>query len=112
MKNTRIGFAGAMLLTIIAAGRLGPSLFEAAVGAQGKANIRVPTFEYDATWPKPLPETWAIGPVVGVSVDARDHIWIVHRRSALITNERYTASAQNPPIALCCEPAPPRPGDQ
>jgi DNA-binding beta-propeller fold protein YncE len=107
MKNTRMAFAGATLLAIVATGGLRPSLFQAAVGAQGKANIKVPAFEYDATWPKPLPETWAIGPVVGVSVDARDHIWIVHRRSALITNERYTASAQKPPIALCCEPAPP-----
>jgi DNA-binding beta-propeller fold protein YncE len=102
-----MSFVGAMLLRGIATGSVGAILFQTAAGAQGKANVKVPTFEYDATWPKPLPETWAIGPVVGVSVDARDHIWIVHRRSALITNERYTASAQKPPIALCCEPAPP-----
>ena len=107
MMKTRISFVGATLLTVIATGSLGASLFQTALGAQEKANIKVPAFAFDATWPKPLPETWAIGPVVGVSVDARDHIWIVHRRSALITNERYTASAQNPPIALCCEPAPP-----
>lgn len=107
MKQQRVSCVVAMLLTVMAMGAMGLKVFEAAVGAQGKANIKVPTFAYDPTWPKPLPETWAIGPVVGVSIDARDHIWIVHRRSVLMTNDRYTALIQKPPIALCCEPAPP-----
>lgn len=66
----------------------------------------VPTFRFDPTWPKPLPENWAIGPVVGVSVDRRDHVWIVHRLSALVENPRYTAAIDDPPRAECCIPAP------
>ena len=42
-----------------------------------------------------------------MSVDARDHIWVLHRRSALAGNQRYTAAAQDPPIAECCILAPP-----
>ena len=75
--------------------------------AQSPSVADVPVLQWDPTWPKPLPETWAVGPVVGVAVDKHDHIWIVHRVSALQKNERYTAAAQNPPIAECCIPAPP-----
>jgi len=39
----------------------------------------VPVFEVDAAWPKPLPNNWAVGPVSGITTDARDHIWIIHR---------------------------------
>src|SRR5207249_2687933 len=52
-------------------------------------------------------DKWAIGPVVGVSVDSQDHIWIIQRVSAIAKNERYTAASQNPPIADCCVLAPP-----
>ncbi len=75
--------------------------------AQSPSVADVPGLQWDPTWPKPLPETWAVGPVVGVAVDKHDHIWIVHRVSALQKNERYTAAAQHPPIAECCIPAPP-----
>lgn len=68
---------------------------------------QMPMFEWDPTWPKPLPDTWAIGPVVGVSVDADDHIWIIQRQSAIRNNERYNALLQKPPTAECCLPAPP-----
>jgi hypothetical protein len=38
-----------------------------------------PSFRVDPFWPKPLPNKWLVGAVVGVAVDRRDHIWIVHR---------------------------------
>ena len=37
-------------------------------------NVQVPIFEYDPTFPKPLPETWAIGPIGGMAVDRQDHL--------------------------------------
>ena len=43
----------------------------------------VPVFEVDAAWPKPLPNKWAVGPVSGITTDARDHIWIIHRGEAV-----------------------------
>ena len=65
----------------------------------------VPQFEYDATWPKPLPNNWRLGTVIGVRVDSNDHIWIAHRPNSLRPDERY--AAENPPRAVCCIPAPP-----
>ena len=47
------------------------------VDAQGADGI--PRFDVDATWPKPLPNKWAVGPVSGIATDARDHIWLIHR---------------------------------
>jgi DNA-binding beta-propeller fold protein YncE len=40
---------------------------------------RPPVFAVDASWPRPLPNKWALGPVSGIATDARDHIWIIHR---------------------------------
>lgn len=66
----------------------------------------IPHFQFDPTWPKqPLPNDWVVGRVVGVRVDSRDHIWIVHRLSTLEDFEKYAAT--NPPIAECCRAAPP-----
>ena len=64
-----------------------------------------PTFEFDPMWPKPLPNNWTLGNVVGVAVDARDHVWIVHRPGSLTPQER--GAAATPPLAECCFPAPP-----
>jgi len=41
----------------------------------------IPVFQLDKTWPKALPNGWALGPISGVSVDSRDHIWMLHRSS-------------------------------
>ncbi len=65
-----------------------------------------PIFEVDPFWPKPLPNHWIIGSAIGVSVDSRDHVWIIHRQGSL--NERTEMSAgTNPPTGECCVPAPP-----
>ena len=67
--------------------------------------VEAPHFEVDPLWPKPLPNHWIIGAAVGVSVDAQDHIWIVHRTNSFERMEIY-ASAK-PPAAECCISAPP-----
>ena len=65
-----------------------------------------PIFEVDPLWPKPLPNHWLLGTTIGVSVDNRDHIWIIHRGDSLSAGE--TPAAQDPPNAVeCCFPAPP-----
>jgi DNA-binding beta-propeller fold protein YncE len=64
-----------------------------------------PRFTVDPLWPKPLPNNWILGQVIGLTVDARDHVWIVHRDNLLGPNE--AAADQNPPIASCCSKAPP-----
>ena len=56
-------------------------------------------------WPKPLPNNWVVGAVIGVAVDSRDHVWIVHRPGTLAPGE--IGAAANPPTSECCVPAPP-----
>jgi hypothetical protein len=71
----------------------------------GAAGI-APRFEVDPFWPKPLPNHWLLGSAVGVSVDSRDHVWIVHRQQTL--NARTEGSAgENTPAGACCGAAPP-----
>ena len=64
-----------------------------------------PMFEVDPFWPKPMPNNWLLGSTIGVAVDSRDHVWVVHRGN-LGANEM--PAALDPPFAAeCCFPAPP-----
>ncbi|HTS74583.1 MAG TPA: hypothetical protein VMG40_00175 [Bryobacteraceae bacterium] len=83
------------------------------VHAAGKV---APKFEVDPMWPKPLPNHWVMGNIIGVSVDAQDHIWIIHRQGSLEAMELYGVA--NAPKGAnkrhngvveseCCVPAPP-----
>lgn len=69
------------------------------------ATTQAPRFEVDPFWPKPLPNHWVIGSVIGVSVDEKDHVWIIHRGAALERMELYAQA--NPKAAECCAAAPP-----
>jgi DNA-binding beta-propeller fold protein YncE len=69
------------------------------------ADVQAPMFEVDPLWPKPLPNHWLIGMTIGVSVDAQDHVWIVHRQGSLEKGELHAST--NPPQAMCCAAAPP-----
>jgi DNA-binding beta-propeller fold protein YncE len=64
-----------------------------------------PRFEVDPFWPKPLPNHWILGQTIGVSVDAQDHVWIIHRAGSLEANETHATTT--PQTAMCCAPAPP-----
>src|SRR3954468_24552109 len=74
----------------------------AAVAAAG---VQAPRFEVDPLWPKPLPNKWILGQTIGVSVDAQDHVWIIHRAGSLEPGEVHATTT--PPTAQCCAPAPP-----
>src|SRR5712691_1562264 len=69
------------------------------------ATVQAPRFEVDPMWPKPLPNHWVTGNIIGVSVDSKDHIWVIHRQATLEPKEVYASA--NPPAAECCLPAPP-----
>ena len=60
--------------------------------------VRAPVFDVDPLWPKPLPDRWILGAVVGVAVDARDHVWITHRPSTLQPNETRSVWRAAPPV--------------
>ena len=90
------------------------SLIPIAAPADGAAAIaaaapdEVPLFEVDPFWPKPLPDHGLLGATIGVAVDSRDHVYIVHRN----TPDQFAArtevgAAQDPPLSECCVPAPP-----
>ncbi len=67
-----------------------------------------PRFEVDPFWPRPLPNHWILGPAIGVAVDSRDHVWIVHRNTPNVFGAiNEIGAAQNPPLSECCIPAPP-----
>jgi DNA-binding beta-propeller fold protein YncE len=67
-----------------------------------------PSFSVDPLWPKPLPNHWLLGSVTGVAVDARDHVWVVHRGYDSMTARTEIGAATTPKTAEeCCVPAPP-----
>ncbi len=64
-----------------------------------------PAFEVDPFWPQPLPNHWVLGSAIGVGVDSRDHVFVIHRRNSF--NERTEiGAATDPKTGECCIPAP------
>lgn len=101
LKGHRIG-CGAAALALVLAGCGGAS--DAAPGTATATDPSVPRFEVDPFWPQPLPEDWILGQVAGLSVDDQDHVWVVHRPNTV--NAANAGAAQDPPVAMCCTPAP------
>src|SRR5437660_12454865 len=99
------------------------------VAAQSRAAAQAPVFEVDPFWPKPLPNHWVTGSTIGVSVDAQDNVWTIHRPNTVDANfkaadimlgdargrddEAQPGAASNAqtsaptPIGQCCKVAPP-----
>ncbi len=65
----------------------------------------VPQYQVDPYWPKPLKDNWIWGQVSSVAVDSRDHVWVLHRPSTLLADDKL--AQQKPPTATCCISAPP-----
>ncbi|HYR83272.1 MAG TPA: hypothetical protein VE422_04260 [Terriglobia bacterium] len=97
-------YVGAIFLTLIVALWVSSNLIEKTATLQG-ATVMAPRFEVDPLWPQPLPNHWILGQTIGVSADAQDHIWIIHRAGSLEAGEQHATT--NPPTAMCCAPAPP-----
>jgi DNA-binding beta-propeller fold protein YncE len=64
-----------------------------------------PQFAVDPFWPKPLPDNWILGQVAGIAADNDDNVWIVHRPSTLVDDEK--GAQKSPPETRCCIAAPP-----
>jgi len=93
---------GGLLVAVIAALVVGQSAVEARANLQA---VEVPLFEVDPLWPKPLPNHWVLGSTLGVGVDSRDHVFIVHTHTSLDGRTEIGASL-DPPTGDCCIPAP------
>src|SRR5256885_17228254 len=102
MNRTHVLSSAAIVLAVGAMWTLGGSVL-----GQSQQNVQVPKFQYDPSFPQPLPEKWAIGAIGGMAVDSHDHIWGVHKASPLQKKKRFAGAALTPPTAGCCIPAPP-----
>src|SRR6058998_426070 len=97
-------YVGAIFLTLVVVLGVGSTVLEKRAAVEA-ATVMAPRFEVDPLWPKPLPNHWLLGQTIGVSVDAQEHIWVIHRAGSLEQGELHATT--NPPIAQCCAPAPP-----
>ena len=101
-REVRIGLGFVAAIVVLGAG----SMFVDRHATVSAATVMAPRFEVDPMWPKPLPNHWVIGMTIGVSVDAKDNVWIIHRQGSLEPKEVYQI-AKPTPAAECCTPAPP-----
>jgi DNA-binding beta-propeller fold protein YncE len=86
---------------------IGAALVTAVVAISAQSPSQAPIVQVDPLWPKPLPNSWILGSVTGVRVDAKDHIWLVHRGADSLTARQENGLGTNPQTAeFCCRPAP------
>ncbi len=96
---------GASLVVVLLALGIGQSrLQDVAVAAAN--DVMAPHFLVDPFWPKPLPNRWLMGRSIGVDVDERDHIFVVHRDQEAMFALR-TEIGLYAGVSECCTPAPP-----
>jgi DNA-binding beta-propeller fold protein YncE len=103
MRTAGNAAIGVTLLGAIA----GLGLGAAALDRRAGQGTMAPRFEVDPLWPKPLPNHWVLGSVIGVGVDSRDHVYIIHRGLATLNERTEAGAATTPPTGECCAPAPP-----
>lgn len=101
MKRSNLVIGGA-LVSAIALLAVGQATLEGVVRAQ---TVEAPLFQVDPYWPKPIPNGWLYGTVIGVATNAQDNVFIVHRQN--ITANTEDGAQQDPPLAECCSAAPP-----
>jgi hypothetical protein len=75
------------------------------LAGQARHTVQAPYFEVDPFWPKPLPNHWVLGSSIGVSVDERDHVWMIHRGSATLADKEKALETKL--SDECCGAAPP-----
>jgi DNA-binding beta-propeller fold protein YncE len=108
MRLLRFLLHGATAASICAVLWAGQGLLQRTAAAQDGKGAQAPRFEVDPFWPKPLPNHWLLGSTIGVAVDARDHVWIIHRGAATMDKRTEMTAVGNPPTSkVCCSPAPP-----
>jgi hypothetical protein len=105
-KHTWI--VGAGFLAALAALGLAQVVLDTKAAAEGQSTVQAPMFEVDPFWPKPLPNHWVLGSSVGVTVDGRDHVFIIHRGAGTLNEKTEIGLHTSPRTAEdCCLPAPP-----
>jgi DNA-binding beta-propeller fold protein YncE len=98
---------GSVLVAFMAALGLTSCAIEKSAAEAASAAGTVPVFEVDPLWPQPLPNHWILGSAIGVGVDSRDHVFIIHRGAGTLNERTEMSAATDPPTGECCVPAPP-----
>ncbi len=102
MTGRRTILIGLSVAAAVAALGVGQSRLQAASRDQA---VQAPRFEVDPMWPKPMPNNWILGSTIGVGVDSKDHVFIIHRGDSTL-NQRTEAGGGGR-IGECCLSAPP-----
>ena len=90
-------FAGAMTFAGLAA-------FTLVQPGSASEKEKVPQFQIDTSWPKPLPHNWIFGQIGGIFVDPKDDtIWISQRPRTVNDRDKR---AQRGDKSKCCFTAP------
>jgi hypothetical protein len=80
-KSANRGVPAYVVVVAVTLGAMGSYV---AAGAQGQS---APRYLYDPTWPKPLPNKWKMGGVIGLGITNDDSIWVYHRPTDLTSLE-------------------------
>jgi DNA-binding beta-propeller fold protein YncE len=88
MTRARFVCGVATYMTIVVLLGVAAVVLQRAASAQSARANQTPMFQVDPLWPKPLPNKWVIGSTVGLSIDSRDHVWIIYRLSTVEDNEK------------------------
>jgi 6-phosphogluconolactonase (cycloisomerase 2 family) len=117
---------GATFVVALVALGVAERALEQTAEAQAKTG-QVPIFEVDPFWPKTMPNNWVFGMTIGLGIDEKDQVWVIHRGNdpgnidrtefAFPSQMPQAAGAKpgakpGPPAAAgrvseCCNPAPP-----
>ena len=84
---------------IVTIGALGVA--QASLRATDRQMVQAPRFEVDPVWPKPMPNHWILGSVIGVGVDSRDHVFIIHRGDSTLNQRTEAGMNAKPRVASC-----------
>ena len=104
LASRQFVIAAVMATSVLALG-IGQRALESSANAQG-ATVQSPVFEVDPLWPKPLPNNWLLSWSIGLWVDDKDNVWMIHRNNTGMNNNER-GNDLKPPIAECCNVAPP-----
>jgi sugar lactone lactonase YvrE len=71
------------------------------------AVAQAPQLRVEPLWPRPFPvaKHWILGSVTGVTTDAQDHVWVVHRGVDSLQNNEKGPTLE-PWASACCFSAP------
>ena len=99
MNRTRaLGVAAVALVAAAAAGQAVLAATAASAARAATQTVQAPRFEVDPLWPKPLPPPWVLGSVIGLGIDSKDHVFIIHRGDSTLNQRTEVGADAKPPL--------------